>query len=68
MQSASSTTPTMYTLLLYVVLNGKMNVTRLPMADETTCRATAEQLAPVMKPLHHECKAKKTPKAKKAEA
>lgn len=55
----------MYTLILYVVIAGKMTTTRLPLPDEAACTAAAAQLVPVMKPLHHECKAKKAPKAKK---
>lgn len=55
----------MYTLILWAVLNGKMTATRLPMADEATCTAAAAQLAPVMKPVHHECRPRK---AKKVEA
>lgn len=59
----------MFTLVLYAVINGKMITTRLPMPDEAACITAAVQLAPVMRPVHHECKAKKAPAgAKKAEA
>jgi hypothetical protein len=57
----------MFTLIMYTVIAGKMQTTRLPMPDEATCASTAAQLAPIMKPVHHECRPKKIA-AKKAEA
>lgn len=54
----------MYTLLLYIVLHGKMTTVRLPMADEAACTAAAADLAPRMQAVHAECKAKPARKSK----
>jgi hypothetical protein len=52
----------MFTLLLYVVIEGKMHTTRLPMSGLAACQAAAAQLAETMRPIHHECRPKRAPK------
>ena len=59
------------TLVLYLVLQGRMTTARIPTPDEPTCAA---QLATIgknwtgpdsgMRLVHAECKAKKPPKAR----
>lgn len=55
-------------LILYIVVNGHMTVSRVPQPDLAVCEVTAAHFAQTAKFAHVECKTKKAPKAPKASA
>jgi hypothetical protein len=61
-----------FTLILYLVLNGNVTISKITQADEFTCSLNAITFMSTRadgdkwKPLHAECKPKPAPKPKKA--
>ena len=51
------------TLIIYFVVNGHMQVVRIPQTDMATCQAAAPDLSARLKAIHAECKVKKPRKS-----